>query len=65
MNNKKNDLLWSISLVVISLATLIISLTNAFDDNVPEAVAIVLCVIILTAVCTLLYTSLKKWQQKL
>lgn len=65
MDNKKIDLLWSISLMVISLSTLAISVTNAFDANVPDAIAIILCLIILAAVCTLLYTSLKKWQQKL
>lgn len=65
MDNKKIDLLWSISLMVISLSSLLISITDAFDANVPDALGIILCIIILIATVILLYTSLKKWQQKL
>ncbi len=65
MDNKKIDLLWSISLMVISLSSLLISITDAFDANVPDALSIILCIIILIATVILLYTSLKKWQQKL
>lgn len=65
MDNKKIDFLWSISLIVISLANLIIGITNARDAQLPDALMIILCIIILAAACTLIYTSLKKWQQKL
>ncbi len=65
MDHKKIDLLWSISLMVISLSSLAVSITNAFDANVPDAFAIILCIIILIAMGILVYTSLKKWQQKL
>ena len=65
MNAKKIDILWSVSLMVISLSSLAISITNAFDADLPDALAIILCVVVHTAVCTLVYTSLKKWQQKL
>lgn len=65
MDHKKIDLLWSISLMVISLSSLVVSITNAFDANAPDALAIILCIIILIATGILVYTSLKKWQQKL
>lgn len=65
MNAKKIDILWSVSLMVISLSSLAISITDAFDADMPDALAIILCVVVLAAACTLVYTSLKKWQQKL
>lgn len=65
MESRKIDLLWSISLVVISLSTLVISITDAFEGGIPDAVDVIFCLIILAAVCMLIYTSLKKWQQKL
>lgn len=63
MDHKKIDLLWSISLMVISLSSLAVSITNAFDANVPDAFAIIQCIIILIATGILVYTSLKKWQK--
>ncbi|MBR2054017.1 MAG: hypothetical protein IJ968_03880 [Clostridia bacterium] len=65
MDEKKINFLWSISLIAISLANAIIAITNAFDANVPDAVAIILSAVILAAVLVLLYTSFKKWQEKL
>ncbi len=65
MNEKKMNLLWSISLIVISLSNIAIVITNAFDAEMPDAVAIILCIVILIAVSILVYTSLKKWQKKL
>lgn len=65
MNDKKINLLWSISLIMISFSSLTISVTNAFDAEMPDAIAIILCLLILAAVCTLVYTSLKKWQKSL
>ena len=65
MESRKIDLLWSINLVVISFSTLVVSITDAFEGGTPDALAVILCLIILAAVCTLIYTSLKKWQQKL
>ncbi len=65
MNEKKINILWSISLMVISLSSLAISITNAFDAEMPDILAIILCIAILAAVLVLVYTSLKKWQQKL
>ncbi|MBR6753571.1 MAG: hypothetical protein IKM05_06035 [Clostridia bacterium] len=65
LDEKKINFLWSISLIAISLANAIIAITNAFDANVPDAVAIILSAVILAAVLVLLYTSFKKWQEKL
>jgi len=65
MNEKKLNLMWSISLLVISIANIAITVINIFDVKIPDAVAILMCVVILAAVCVLVYTSLKKWQQKL
>lgn len=65
MNEKKINILWSISLMIISLSSLAISITNAFDAEMPDILAIILCIAILAAVLVLVYTSLKKWQQKL
>lgn len=65
MNEKKLNLMWSISLLVISIANIAITVINIFDANMPDAVAILMCIVILAAVCVLVYTSLKKWQKKL
>lgn len=65
MEKKKIDRLWSISLMVIGLANVVIGITNAFDRKLPDALIILMCIILLAAGCTLVYTSLKKWQQNL
>ena len=65
MNEKKINLMWSISLIVISISNLLLGITNAFDAEIPDALMIVFCLVMLAAVCTLVYASLKKWQQKL
>ena len=64
MNEKKLNLMWSISLLVISIGNIAINVINIFDAKMPDAVAILMCLIILAAVCVLIYTSLKKWQNK-
>ena len=64
MNEKKLNLMWSISLLVISIGNIAINVINIFDAKMPDAVAILMCLIILAAVCVLVYTSLKKWQNK-
>lgn len=65
MNEKKLNLMWSISLLVISIGNIAINVINIFDAKMPDAVAILMCLIILAAVCVLVYTSLKKWQNKI
>lgn len=65
MNEKKLNLMWNISLLVISIANIVMTIFNLFDAKMPDAVAILMCVVILAAVCVLVYTSLKKWQQKM
>ena len=65
MNEKKLNLMWSISLLVISIANIAMTVTRIFDAEMPDAVAILMCIVILAAVCVLVYTSLKKWQKKL
>lgn len=65
MDEKKINLMWSISLIIISISNIILCIINFFDAETPDAIAIIFCVVILIAVCMLIYTSLKKWQQKL
>lgn len=65
MDEKKINLMWSISLIIISISNIILCIINLFDAEMPDAIAIIFCVVILIAVCMLIYTGLKKWQQKL
>ena len=52
-------------MLVISIGNIAINVINIFDAKMPDAVAILMCLIILAAVCVLVYTSLKKWQNKI
>lgn len=61
MNEKKLRKLWAASLIVCSLSNLILAIL----DEMPDALLVALCVVILAAVIALVYTSLKLWQNKL
>lgn len=55
----KPSIMWSISLLVISIVTLVITLTNIFGIELPNTLRILLGVIDLVALPVLIYTSIK------
>ena len=57
---KRNDLLWSISLLVIGLATIILTGLNIIGIDVPDIVVRIIGVIDLLALPVLVYTTVKK-----
>ena len=57
---KRNDLLWSISLLVIGLAAIILTGLNIIGIDVPDIVVIIIGVIDLLALPVLVYTTVKK-----
>ncbi len=57
---KRNDLLWSISLLVIGLATIILTGLNIIGIDVPDIVVRIIGVIDLLALPVLAYTTVKK-----
>lgn len=57
---KRNDLLWSISLLVIGLATIILTGLNISGIDVPDIVVRIIGVIDLLALPVLAYTTVKK-----
>ena len=57
---KRNDLLWSISLLVIGLATIILTDLNISGIDVPDIVVRIIGVIDLLALPVLAYTTVKK-----
>lgn len=57
---KRNDLLWSISLLVIGLATIILTGLNISGIDVPDIVVRIIGVIDLLALPVLVYTTVKK-----
>ena len=56
----RNDLLWSISLLVIGLATIILTGLNIIGIDVPDIVVRIIGVIDLLALPVLAYTTVKK-----
>ena len=60
---KRNDLLWSISLLVIGLATIILTGLNIIGIDVPDIVVIIIGVIDLLALPVLAYTTVKKFKK--
>ena len=60
---KRNDLLWSISLLVIGLATIILTGLNIIGINVPDIVVRIIGVIDLLALPVLAYTTVKKFKK--
>lgn len=57
---KRNDLLWSISLLVIGLAAIILTGLNIIGIDVPDIVVRIIGVIDLLALPVLVYTTVKK-----
>lgn len=60
---KRNDLLWSISLLVIGLATIILTGLNISGIDVPDIVVRIIGVIDLLALPVLAYTTVKKFKK--
>ena len=60
---KRNDLLWSISLLVIGLATIILTGLNIIGIDVPDIVVRIMGVIDLLALPVLAYTTVKKFKK--
>lgn len=58
--NKKIDLIWSVSLIVISLISLTLSISNIIGTSLPSTVSTVLGIIDLCALPLLVYSSIKK-----
>ena len=56
---KKMPVLWTISLLTISVITLVISFSNIFGGELPDVLKRVLGVIDLIAVFVLVFTSIK------
>lgn len=55
----KPSIMWSVSLLVISMVTIVISITNIFGIELPNVLRILLGVIDLVALPVLIYTSVK------
>lgn len=55
----KPSIMWSVSLLVISIITLIIAFSNIFGIELPNVLKILLGVLDLVALPILIYTSIK------
>ena len=55
----KLSVMWSVSLLVISIITLVIAFSNIFGIELPNVLIILLGVIDLVALPVLIYTSVK------
>lgn len=58
--DKNNGLIWALSLIVISVISLTLSITNLVGAKLPDAVTIVLAIVDIIALPFLVYTSVKK-----
>lgn len=59
----KNTLLWSISLIVIGVATLILTVTNIIGIELPDVIVRIIGIVDLIALPVLAYTSVKKFKK--
>ena len=57
---KKNNLIWSISLIVIGIATLILVVPKMIGLNLPDIAIRIIGVVDLIAIPVLAYTTVKK-----
>lgn len=64
MNNKRINLVWSISLIIIGIATLIISISSIVGITLPDILRRCLGVIELISLFVLVYTSVRKKYKK-
>ena len=62
MNTKKINQLWSLSLFVIGIATLVIIGADVFSVVLPDAVSIVLAIVELIALFFLVFSTIKKFK---
>lgn len=60
MNNKRINLVWSISLIVIGIATLIISISSLVGITLPDILIRCLGVIELISLFVLVFTLVRK-----
>lgn len=60
---KRNDLLWSISLLVIGIATIILSGSNIIGIKLPDIIVRIIGVIDLLFLPVLAYTTVKKFKK--
>lgn len=59
MENKKMKILWYTSLLVISVGTLVLSVTNIFALEVPDVIQRIIGVCDLIALPILIYSTIK------
>lgn len=59
----KNDLIWSISLMVIGIATFILVGSNIIGLTLPDVVVCIIGIIDLIALPFLVYTTVKKFKK--
>ena len=60
---KKNDLIWSISLMTIGIATFILAGSNVIGVELPDVVVRILGILDLIALPFLAYTTVKKFKK--
>lgn len=60
---KKIDLIWCISLLIISAVTLTISISNIVGAELPDAVVRILGIFDILALPVLAFTSIKKFKK--
>jgi len=58
--NKKNDLIWSISLMTIGIATFILAGSNVIGIDLPDVAVRILGIVDLIALPFLTYSTVKK-----
>lgn len=58
--DKKNTRLWSLSLFIISVVTIIWAVCNIAEIELPDAVVRIMGVLDISAIPVLVYTSIKK-----
>ena len=61
--NKKIELIWPLSLIVISLVSLTLSISNIIGAALPSAVSTALGIIDLCALPLFVYSSIKKFKK--
>lgn len=65
MKKSKRDKLWGISAICVSVIGIFLNVANVLDFEMTDGVKIILSLLTFAAVIILIYTSLKKWQEKL
>ncbi|MGN1303523.1 MAG: hypothetical protein ACI4YB_00670 [Oscillospiraceae bacterium] len=62
--SRKNELIWGICLIVISVVTLIISISNIIGAELPDILIRILGITDLCILPVFIYTSVKKFDRK-